>query len=150
MADELQAFDAADDEPDQRQEQNQPADQDMQRDEADHAIEQPDPEGANLETVVRPHPVGHVVAIDIGDDPADEVRDLDDQADEIENVNDGRGSALRRIAAGNDRLIHRTPSAASAPHRPSVTRPATGIQAAWRYTPSGSGVAPAAASAAFE
>src|SRR5690348_610760 len=104
----------------------------MQRDNTDHAIEQPDPEGANLKPMVRPHPIGSVVAIDIGDDHADQVRDLDDQADEIKNVNNGSSAALRRIAAGNDRLRHRNPSAAWAPHRSSVTRPAARVQAAWR------------------
>src|SRR5690348_7826341 len=104
----------------------------MQRDDADHAVEQADPEGTNLETVMRPHPVGPVVAIDIGDDHRDQVRDLNHQADKIENVDDGGGAALRRIAAGNDRLRHQTPLAAWAPRRPRVTHLTADVQAAWR------------------
>ena len=56
-AGEFEALDAADDEPDGHGDQDRDADDDGQGDDADGAVEQADPEGADLQAVVAPRPL---------------------------------------------------------------------------------------------
>src|SRR5205807_68044 len=67
-------------------------------------IEQTDPEGAYLESVMGPDPVRRVGAVHIGHYHADDAGQADDQADQIEDVDDLGGLALDRIAASPDRV----------------------------------------------
>src|SRR5207249_2304808 len=100
----LQALGTAHDPPDNREKSKEHADHDNQGDQADQPVEKADPEGADLESIVALDPFRRVGTVDISDDHADEASDPDDQAGQIENIDDLRGAAFSRIAAGDSRV----------------------------------------------
>src|SRR5216684_4221343 len=100
----LQAFGTAHDPPHDGEKSKKQADHKYQGDQADQPIEKADPEGADLESVVGLDPFRRIAPVDVSDDHADEASDPDDQAGQIENIDDLRSAAFSRIAAGDGRV----------------------------------------------
>src|SRR5260370_23845815 len=85
-----EALDAAHDGPDRPEQQDQPADEDEDRDDADDGHDQAAPEGRDLEGVVRALERRGAVAVDEGQHQPDQRGGMDDEAQQVEQVDELR------------------------------------------------------------
>src|SRR6266851_5351669 len=99
LSQQFQSLGRPNDPPDEGEHRKEQTDDDERRQQAQKSIEKADPEGTDLESVVGPDPFRRVGPVHVSHDHADDAGHPDDQADEIEDVDDPGALALGRVVS---------------------------------------------------